>query len=59
MIVTDLVWAYIRQNFTEQEKHRLRHAINGDIVCPPGVSIDDAKISKELLTKLTRLVGAL
>jgi hypothetical protein len=43
MLLTAEDWNRIRENFTEMEKAMLNEAITGEIICPRGCLIDEAK----------------
>jgi hypothetical protein len=52
LLVTDIAWKKIRELFSEAEKAALRKAIANDVLCPPGIYLDRARIAPELLAKL-------
>lgn len=45
-------WNQIREQFTEVEKDKLNAAICGEIICPPCVALDVAKLGAELAQKI-------
>lgn len=55
MMLAMATWSKIREQFTEQEKAALNVAIDGEILCPRGVSLDEEKLGPELTKKITDL----
>jgi hypothetical protein len=53
MLIREADWNNVRDLFTEPEKEELRAAITGEVICPPGWTIDRAKLRPALLDKLT------
>lgn len=54
MIVTMAKWETIRHLFSDDEKDALNAANIGETICPRGISVDESKLSAELLQKLRR-----
>jgi len=45
-------WQSIREKFSHDEKCEIHEAIDGQLVCPRGWAIDEAKLRPELLERL-------
>ena len=54
MIVRKIMWDKISHKFTEDEKAEFRNAVIGEMICPGGWMMDEAKLSPELLKKLKK-----
>ena len=52
MLISDALWAKIRDRFTEEEKELLRGAFCGETICPRGVVVDEEKLKPGLLRAL-------
>lgn len=52
MFIRDEIWNRIRGQFNEPEKEKLRAAITGQTICPPGCTVDESRIDDELRVKL-------
>lgn len=53
MLIRDSVWEKIREQFSEDEKVKLREAITGEAICPKGVILDPDALDKALAAKLS------
>jgi hypothetical protein len=53
MMITDATWKRIRERFSEEEKQKLRDAYLGEVICPKGIVIDEAKLDDALFDKVT------
>ena len=40
VLVRERDWVLIKDQFTEEEKVELRHAVTAEVICPPGWTID-------------------
>lgn len=58
MLVKMADWEKIRGEFTEMEKTLLNEAINGEVICPRAVSIDEEKMGS-VGVKVKNLIHAL
>jgi hypothetical protein len=54
MIVTLARWETIRHLFSDDERDTLNAAKDGEIICPRGISVDESKLSAEIIEKLKR-----
>jgi hypothetical protein len=52
MFVRNSTWSRIRDEFTDGEKGELRAAIDGEMICPPGLQVDVDRLRPELAMKL-------
>jgi len=57
MFVRNATWQKIRDEFTEQEKEALRAAERGQILCPPGVTVNPDLLDRKLAAKLATLLA--
>lgn len=53
MLISDATWKRIRERFTEEEKQALRDAYLGEVVCPKGIVIDEARLDNDLAARVT------
>lgn len=58
MILSDRTWARIRERFSEEEKQALRDAYLGEVICPKGIVIDEAKLDSELAARVAGAKGS-
>ena len=56
MLIRLREWAAVRGQFSESEKAALTLAVTGETICPAGVTINQAKLSADLVAKLDRLL---
>lgn len=52
MFIRTPEWELIRSEYTEEEKQALRCAVSGETICPPGVALDEHRLSADLAQKL-------
>ena len=45
-------WNKMRENFSEEEKDKLNAAIDGETICPRGVTLDPERLGVELERKI-------
>lgn len=50
-------WSAARGSFTEAEKAALNAAVAAETICPPGVTLDLAKLAPELQAKVRDELG--
>lgn len=48
LLVTNSAWALIRELFTEAQKVKMREAMTGEMICPPGIMVDADALPKGL-----------
>jgi hypothetical protein len=58
MLISDATWKRIRERFTEEEKRALRDAYLGEVICPKGIVIDDAKLDNALAARVAAAKGS-
>lgn len=56
MLIRSLTMESIRHQFTAEEKTMMNLAITGQVVCPRGVTLDEAMLPAELQGKLKAAV---
>ena len=47
MLIRMSDWDKVREHFSQEEKDRLNLAINGETICPRGMTIDESKAPAE------------
>lgn len=52
MLIRDAEWSKVREQFSEEEKVKLREMVTGEAICPRGFTINKSGLSSELLSKL-------
>ncbi len=57
MLITDVTWNRIREQFSEDEKALLRAHITGETICPRGIVVEESELSTELAAKLKTAKG--
>lgn len=58
MLITSTKWDEIRSHFTPGEKALLNAAMTGEVICPRGMTLDEAMLPVELRGKLVGAVKA-
>ena len=57
MLITDVTWNRIREQFSEDEKKALRAHVTGETICPRGIVVEESELSAELAAKLKTAKG--
>lgn len=59
LLITEVAWDAIRDDFTEDEKQQLRDAAIGTTVCPRGTFVDEDRLGQEMRRKLKQHAAAI
>jgi len=57
MLLRDMIWERIREQFTEEDKAELNKSITGSAICPRGLIIDTDRLPADLRHKLKEALG--
>lgn len=50
-------WDEIKHIFTNEERDEMQAVVNGTMICPPKVQVDESKLSERLVTKLRKAIA--
>lgn len=59
LLITEVAWDAIRDDFSEDEKQQLRDAAIGTTVCPRGTFVDEDRLGAEMRAKLKQHTAAI
>lgn len=52
MLLRESDWNAIRNQFTDEEKDKIRHAITGEVICPRGWTVDTERLPVNIQSRL-------